>query len=232
MKKIVKIFCLSGFILLALSNGLAQERKITEEEMTHLLNKATESLRTQPYRRKTTSESFENERGLKPYWYITSTLYEKNNDGYRSVYNSKNKDGGSKTTEMIEVNNRSFTRDNNEAWKEVTQDKLARRIGTITKLADSAEEKIIEYRYVRKDKINKMEYDLYEKKTIRKFRVNNNNYSSIYLEKFWFNEKGQFFKLETITENNKKVTFRSISEYEYDPNIKIEIPIIDEKEKP
>jgi hypothetical protein len=209
-------------IICGFSNITAQEKKISEQEITTLRNNASEKLKSKSYQVKMNSESYRNTKDSSPYWFIKSTT-EYTLDGYHSVTETRSVEG-LKRRETINVGNRRFSKEDNEPWKELSP---TQGFGGGSGLQPSSieSETTVEYKHLGKKEIINQKADLYEVKKKTKYKIKDREFLSIYTEKFWFNKDGLFLKTEDESENNGKVTSHTVREYEYDSNIKVEAPI-------
>ena len=198
----------------------AQERTISEQEISALRKNASEKLKSKIYRVKMIYESW-NINSSAPDRLINITT-EYLPDRYHNIIEIKTVDGTSHE-EAIKIGKRKFVKWNNEAWKELSPAK-ANDEGDLISLP-VAIEVTVECKYLGKRVINNQNADLYEIKTTKKYKFYERVFIPIYTERFWFNQDGLFLKTESETELNNK-TSHTIDEYEYDPkDQKIEAPI-------
>ena len=206
MKKFVGTAVLAAFIFCAFTSLRAQDaKKISEQEMNALRNTATEKLKSKNYRVKMTAESYRNVNDSAPY-YFTKEITEYAAPGsYHKIWERKTSDGTTRT-ETISIGAKRYERTNNGEWKEITREAGGTRggYGSTGKPIDN--EKTVEYIYQGKKVINNQTADLYEIKTVTKYKQNDWQYTSVYIERFWFNQDSLFLKTETESGEGKKVT--------------------------
>lgn len=78
--------------------------------------------------------------------------------------------------------------------------------------------------------VNNQTADLYQIVTNRKYIYPTKNYTDVQTESYWFDASGRFVKiLEEYYDGDTKNVSRKTEEYEYDPNIKIEAPVLKTK---
>lgn len=214
------VFCIS-------TNISAQDKKISEQEMTTLRKNAAEKLKGKSYRVKMTSESYRNVNDSAPYYFTEDISEFVPPDSYRDVFERKTVDGTTRS-ETIRIGKRKFVRLNNQAWKEISETEIGFGSGGGQgKPVES--ETSVEYTYKGKRFINNQNADLYEILTVREYKDSKS--ITIYTEKFWFSREGLYLKTENEFGYNKRVTSHTVREYEYDPKIKIEAPILTADQK-
>lgn len=223
MKRIFNTLSILFLFSICFAQITAQNRKVTEQEITSLKNNAYEKLKNRTYRRTMTSESYKNINDKAPYYYVTSILENLPPDKSHYVYENKTIDG-TKRTETITIGQKKYQRLNNESWNETASESSGFGGGSGT-LVDT--QKTVEYKYLGKKTIRDQDADLYEKKTTTKFESSGKKFTSIYTERFWFSKDGLFLKTENESKDgNDKITSHTIFEYEYNlTDLKIEAPI-------
>ena len=223
MKRALRLF---GLLLLTAGTAAsiaAQEKRITEAEITALRNKAAEKLNGQKYRIKMTSGVYRNPNSKTPTW-TNNSIIEYAPEGSRSITEINN-NGQRSLSEMITLGERRFMKTNNEAWEELP---ATQGFGGGSGVAVSSEEKVkrgVEYKYLGKKMVDDRETDLYEIKTTTKITSRGKTGVSVVTERFWFSRDNQFIKTESESRYDDKPVQHTVRRYEYDPNIKIVAPI-------
>ncbi|HVE55629.1 MAG TPA: hypothetical protein VNB22_02300 [Pyrinomonadaceae bacterium] len=202
----------------------AQKKETTEQKLTELRKNATEKLKSQSYRKKMTFESYKSLRDSKPYLVVNEITEFVPPDSSRVFSETKSPEGVSRL-ETITIAQRKYTRINNEDWKQVPLIQSGSGPG-FGKPEVVRRERTVKYNDKGKKIINGQNADLYEFKIIYRYQFRELDYQNVITNRFWFSANGLFLRTESAEQdNNKRFTSRSISEYEYDPNIKIEAPI-------
>ena len=135
----------------------------------------------------------------------------------------------SNRVETIYIGEKKYTRKNLGEWKEVKVEEKSQRKKDKIIIAEQ-----IEYKYIGKESLEGQKANVYEQ--LVKHKITNEkqateSFSTIKM-KYWFGESGLLLKMEMeteITSGIMKSFSRRTWNYEYDPNIKIEAPIIPKK---
>ena len=216
MKGLVGITWLAAFILCVFTSISAQEKSVSEQQITAIKNSAAEKLSRSRFRVKMTSESYKNADDSAPFWFYSSTM-EITPDGYHSVVETKS-DARVNRTEIVKFGGRKFFRSNSGSWREVSStDEISGTGGEPS--VPLFPVKSVEYKYLGRDIINGQNVYTYEIKTFGSDSVSFNT------ETMWVNKEGLYVKKKFETRQNKKVISTLVYDYEYDPNIKIEAPV-------
>lgn len=224
MRKSFNIIILSGFVLCSLLNGFAQEKVVTEEELTALKNNAYGKLKDKIYRVTMISKSYKNASDLSPNYFINEVSEYVPPDRVRRLRETKNEQGASRT-EAILIGQKTYVKLKNEDWKELPplEDKS---FGGI-KADVSDRQKTVEVKYKGQTTIKNQSADLYEIRVTRKYDSPTFRSITVDIERYWLNKDGMFLKRESESKrDSEKAILHIIWEYEYDPSIKIEAPII------
>jgi len=231
MKKSFNIIILSSLLLCSFINIFAQEKMVSEQEITNLRNNAYEKLKNKTYRVIMTSEGYVNAKDSSPNQFVKGITEYISPDRLHSIYERKT----GETTfreEAISIGQKKYVKQDNENWKELLP--LGNSAGNATGIGSGSgfktaiidNEKTVEYKYKGKETIKNQKADLYVVTTMRKYNSPNFKSTTVITEKFWLDKDGVFLKRESETKlNYKKVINHILWEYEYDPNIKIEAPI-------
>lgn len=232
-KTFIRTFVLAAFVVAGLIINVAAQDELkafTREELEALKKNASEKLKGKTYRSVETSESFIRQDFIGNF--VNKTTYEiVPPDRRRSIIETKEA-SGVRRDEWIYIGNRTFHKKGDEDWQEISVISEGRGSGGGRGIAIVSEmpEKTVEYKLTRKQIINDQETDLYEVINTSRYE---SGYSIIFKDRTWFNQDGLFVKTEyERTNTNSTGFFRVTKEYEYDPNIRIEAPLIKEKDKP
>lgn len=227
-KQLIVISFVIVLIATAFSAVQAQQKKETfsEETLQNLLEISNAKLKGATYRKKTIDERFSNGNSVPEY--VEKTITENVPPDRRRYFEEKISGGETKTFESITIGNDYFYRFGNGEWKtggfgigigsgqgEGSGD--GKRIVT---------EKTIERNFYRNVKINNQTADLFETINTTKYTYLFNSYANIVKTSYWFDGKGRLIKsLDEYEQTEQKTISRSVREYEFDVNIKIEAPI-------
>lgn len=222
----MKIIC--GFLLIFIGfiNIFAQDKAISESEFKIVHNKWIQLSKQQTYRINRTIESQLNG---KPSNHTEESYFEYvPPDRRRYVSEIKTQRLNTKT-ETIQIGEKKYTRKDFGEWKEVEVKEKSQSKRSY-KITDEQRE----YRYIGKESLDNQKADVYERLIKHKIiddKSQKESFSTI-KEKYWFGENGLLLKMQMETEIVSGI-MRSFSRrvwtYEYDPNIKIEVPIIPEQ---
>lgn len=221
MKKHIVLVYFSLIVLICFSNTIAQERKITEQEMNSVGKNWT--LKGKAYRLKKSGKSFDKKNGK-----ITNVFEEVTE--YDTLGNSHTIMEFGRTSEYLQrheyfiIGKTSYDLPPSGKWrvgevKPESEEQKARRISR-----QSKKETIAEHIYKGKILLKNQEADLYESKIIEKYKENGREFISIIITKKWYNKNGMLMKNEW-TADNELHSFYRVFEIELDPSIKIEAPI-------
>jgi len=222
------IFILSVFFLCSLLNSFAQEKVVTEQEVTNLKNIAYEKLKSKIYRVTMISKSYKNASDSSPNYFIKEVSEYVPPDRKREVREIIDEKGTTRT-EAISIGQSKYLKINNEEWKELSPS--VRR----TVQGDRVEDKkTVEVRYKGQTKIKNQSADLYEKQITTEYVSLNGRSTTvhIYIERFWFSKDGLFLKRESESKrDNEEDTLYINWEFDYNSKIKIAAPIIKSETK-
>ena len=221
---IFSVFC----ALTAFLNISAQEKIISENEFKEIQAKAKEKLQNKIYRLTKTEEQF-SDRNLEPEKVEINILEIVPPDKRREVNEIKSPNENSKREEIWDGKNQ-YVRENNGDWKKYSGGGNGSggsfKSGKITTT----------YKFIGKSTLNSQLVNVYEVEMNRKAVKYNmtSRFEVNYIEKtkYWFSENG--FLLKSVREEesaDSKWLTRESWIYEYDPNIKIEAPIIKDEAK-
>jgi hypothetical protein len=238
-KSFPQIIVLAGFVLAFLFiNAAAQEKPFTDEELANLKQTAYKKLENLKYRSTRTYESFVSKDSSLNYFSKTiSKIVPPNN---RHTITETKDSRGLRKEESIFVNGRLFLKYDDGDWKEIIEEGngsgygMGRGRGSGSGGESNVKITRTENYKLEKDQIvNDQKADLYEKTITIRYTSDDFDYSKTNSEKYWFNKDGLFVRTETENTSTYSESFtRSTALYEYDPNIKIEVPIVGKEEKP
>jgi hypothetical protein len=214
---IVFIFCLNII-------SEAQERKISEQEMTELRSKS--SLVNRSYRLRRFSESFTKKDGKMSFYSDETTKYAANGDFHSIIKSGRTKENITRT-EIIKIGDRTYELMFDGKWIESTTIcQLLFFPGLLTD--DDRRESTLKIKtfsnhfYKGKVTFDNQEFDLYESK-IETFDKKSRNISTV-VQKNWFDRDGLLVKTEERLKGKFGLSNR-LFEITLDVNIKIEAPV-------
>ena len=232
MKNFLSIFVLSGLFFCSLLNSFAQEKIISEQELNNLKANAYKKLEGKTYRVTMISKIYRNDSDSSPY-YISKDVSEYISPDRSRGVNETTNEKGTTRTETISINQKRYIRKNNEDWEEYKPSKSVRSTVQGDRV-DMSNKTTIEAKYKGQTKINNQSADLYEIQTTSEFMSANGRTNNVYIsiERFWFNKDGLILKreFEAKPESGQNIS-QTTWEYDYNPKIKIEAPIIKNKMK-
>jgi hypothetical protein len=229
MKKSLYIIILSGLIICSILSAFAQEKVITEQELTALKETAYEKLKDKTYRVTMTSEGYGKVNDLSSKYSISEVNEYVSSDRHH-IREMKNQQGTTHE-ESISIGQKKYVKENNKNWRLLPPSESGNKnFGTVG--GPLNHEKTVVCKYLGEKNIKNQKADLYEIKTTRKYNNPNLRLTTEDVERLWFNKDGMFLMRESKSRlNDEKVFTKTIWEYEYDPNIKIEAPIIKSESK-
>jgi hypothetical protein len=211
--------------LVSLPAVFGQSRQITEAELTRLTTEAIEKRKGLPQRQKTSTTGYDSGAS-------SEAIYEFGpNDTYHyvSVHIAK---GVETKKEGIRIGDVRYTRQQNGSWvKEPPQGKVSGSgsgggIGSGTPTAPP--ETTTEYLYMGDEKVDHQKTAHYRKVHVVKFTSRTPVLTRKSVDDYWFRADGMLVKeSHEDTFVNSPRTYKSVTEYEYDKEIKIIAPIPD-----
>ena len=221
MKKNISLFSCLLFILIAFSHSIAQERKITEQEMNAVGKNWV--FKGKAYRSKKSGRSIDKKNGKTANIFNETSEYDVLGNSHTVMEIGKSVENLQRSEYFI-IGKTSYDLHPTGKWrvgevKPESEEKKARRIAQY-----SETEKIAEHFYKGKILLNNLEVDLYESNYIEKSKRNGKELVTVITSKRWYNSEGMPLKIETTTDNELSNAF-SVFEFELDPAIKIEAPI-------
>lgn len=224
LRKYVSAVFLLGLLLGGLTVAAAQEeREITAQEFKDLEIRGYQKLKGRTYRMTMLNETF-TDRDLSPEIINTMMSETVQPDRRRFVSEIKSPTINSKV-ETVWLDGKGYKRKNDGPWEETSPGSgVGSASGTpiIRKLTRET------YRFVGKSALNNQTAGLYE--SIRHHSNSSTGQETISTTKFWISEDGLLLKTlsEFETVGNKSLMRMQIV-YDYDPNIKIEAPVLSGK---
>jgi len=231
-KSFKAVFSLA-IILCAFLSISAQENTFKEEDLMALKTAAELKLKGKIYRH-TTIETFYSNGNKTPDSTSKRIVEIIPPDRYRYMSITETPKG-TERYEYIQVGERRFSREDNGEWKESTAGGTGSGMGNGSGSGDALYklETTIERKLKKGEIVNRQKVDLYETVTTFKYIYPTKTFTSVWKGTYLFDESGRFVKYEQEynagEENSIKKT---VEEYEYNPKIKIEAPILSKKTKP
>ena len=217
----VSLILVVGVLAVAAASAFAQAREISKEEYQATNKAAYAKLDNATYRVKWTHASpasIGTERGE-----LISSVSEFAPQDRRRVVTTWKTPKGTRTEETIKVGDKEFMKTDDGPWEDLTK----KRFDRFTIVGDAAsQEKVTEtYRHLGIDRVRGLEAEIFEEIVYREEVYDNRTIGYSNLTRLWISKDGRLLKRESKhSGSNGLVTSSSISEYEYDPNIKIELP--------
>ncbi|HEV8592440.1 MAG TPA: hypothetical protein VGQ55_10085 [Pyrinomonadaceae bacterium] len=200
-----------------------QSHQITEAELTKLNTEATAKRKGLPLREKNTTT------GYNP-GASSETLYEFGPNNTYHYLSIKRANGVETKTEGIRIGDVRYTRRQDGSWiKELPQGKVSGGSGIGNSANSSAPpETTTEYLYIGSEKIHDQRAAHYRKIHVVKFISRMPVLTRKVVNDYWFRADGMLVKesLEDVFENPNR-SYKSVTEYEYNKDIKITAPIPD-----
>jgi len=228
-----RIICLALFLVSAA--GLAADAfgqtSFEDETLIQLKNSSEQTMEGKKMRIVTVEERFENEGK-------TSVSFSKSMneilppDRNRFVYEEMTA-SGIERTEYINIGENSFVRRNDGEWKISVPSGMI--IGSGTGSGNGIIPKVevaIVKTLTKGETVNNQSADLYKTIESRKYIYPDTTYINVSTESFWFDRRGMLVKSSReFQDGERKSLSRTTEEYEYNPNFKIEAPIIKSESK-
>ncbi len=222
-KSFTRIIILTTFIIaLLVINASAQDQAFTDEQLATLKKSANEKLESKIYRSVTTIENFYGE-GAK-YNSVRKTTVEIVPPDRRHTIYEKRDANGVEIDEWIYIGKKIYHKPNNGDWEEYIPSGGGSGSGFGDGTGDAVQKIMKTHNLKKGEMVNGQKSDLYEIITEWAYE---SGYSKFYKLRYWFNEEGLFSKTETENTSTKSDDFYRITvDYTYDPNMKIEAPLI------
>jgi hypothetical protein len=226
-KFVLSIFLGVFFISFCSISVSAQEKPFDKEKLKTLGKNSFETLKSKTYPLTTTYKrnAGENNKLVE----FRKTIYEfvpPNRKHYIFEYNNFRGKNSKSVSERIEIGKEIYVKTIDDQWLEAIP---RGGVGRGSGISYSGSKPVlnVEYKLMEGQIVNNQESDLYEIITTYGFKSENPEYSDIIKQRYWYNKEGLPVKTEIINIYGRTGnTGSEIKEYEYDPNIKIEVPIM------
>lgn len=208
--KTINLILFSIFTISLAVNAFGQEPIDRAKEFRELQNKSQTILAEKPHRRTTTTEVFD-VKGTSPKAKYTSTVEFVPPDRRRYIFTT---DKEAEKVELIQIGEDTYIKDEKGKWKknESRSESYGRAVASSPA------------RFIEKTSLAGQVVNVYEEESSSYSEQAGRQATTV---KYWFNLEGQLLKTESEETNQKTDEIsREITIYEYDPNIKIEVPII------
>jgi len=217
LRSVLRLLFIFAFGALSIA---AQAREITKEEFIALQNSAYGKLQGATYRvRVTTHPNLKTEIGT----LISEVSEHAPDDRLRSVRVWQLSGGGTRKEETLQVGNQEFVRKNDGAWEDVSKGRPDR----YTMFGDPvvSTKEIATYRHLGIDPVGDIHAELVEEMLYREEMSGDRKFAYGTVNRLWISKDGRLLKAEwKHSGSDGLVKSTRTSEYEYDPNIKIELP--------
>jgi hypothetical protein len=207
----------AAIIIMSACYGLGQKRTITEKQYDDADSAAWKFLENHSYRSRETRE-----RAGRPGPTLTFTIYESVPPRQSRTLATEKVDGVTTTTETIKSANKIFLRKNGGKW--TLQDSGSDRF-TVSGMRVK-DERVTEFTMTPDVMLGNEKTDLYEQNETITYNSTAVTLTNSWTRRFWLDQKGARLKSEYIFKRGDGgIMERSTTFYEYDPNIRIEIPV-------
>jgi len=205
---------------------VGQLRDITEAELNRLISEATEKRMGLSQREKTSTVGYDAGDS-------SETLYELGPNNSMHFVRVRRTKGVETKNESISIGGTNYTRQKDGSWikepRQGTGSGSGLGFGSGSGTASSIKpETTTEYRFIGSDKIDGQRTSRYRKTHIVKFTNRTPVLTRKVVDEYWFNTDGLLLKEsheDLFVESNR--SYKSVTEYEYDNDIKITAPIPD-----
>lgn len=203
----------------------AQERKSSEEEIKKLMSDATVKRKGVPQRQKLTTTGYGPDDR-------SETLYEfGSNDTFRVV--SRRKANGVETkTETIRIGAIRYDRQKDDSWLKIepkppgADGGLSSASGSGSGISSGTVESTKEYLFLGVEKIGKVKTNHYRTTNKVVFLSGKPVRTRLAIYDYWFSEDGMLIReMHEDSFENSRQRYKSVTDYEYDVDIKIVAPI-------
>jgi hypothetical protein len=227
-KKSFGIIFLLAVIFCSFHSVSAQEGTFKEEDLTALKKAAGEKLAGKIYRHTTiVSTYFDGDET--PNYIMKSILEIIPPDRSRYISMKETSKGVAWRSESIRVGKRRFRREDNGEWKEEKESGGGIGGGEGSGYIGYKLEKTIERKLKKGEVAGNKKVDLYETFSTYKYIYPLKTITKVWKEIYSFDADGMFVKREEEYNDGSNSVRKTVEEYEYDPNIKIEAPALREK---
>jgi len=222
MKNKIQIIIVSLIVFLNAALIAGQEKTIEKANFLEITAKAEEKLEGKTYRKTTVNETFvaRDSKPLKSSKTIFETIPPDRTRWIRDDETGK--------LEAITIGAKRYIRKNGGEWKENYGGGVGNGIGCGARIESES------YTVIENTKLDGKTVNLYEmKKKLTNVSCGEDSRDQVWLERYWITKDGMYLKTEDEYEYVGEHSFRrSTAIYEYDPNIKIEAPVLSKETKP
>jgi len=223
----IRILSLTGVLLLLASFVIGQSSKVTDADMRAVLEKARNARKAIPYRLTKSTFGFPKDYSNLELMRTSVTEYSPP-DRFLLVEEYKGTSGQTVKTEVLWIGKTKYLRNGKGAWEADIPEGFVSRVGTVspvvTALDTTSEES---HKYLGRQDLNGTPHEVYESIILLKFHTRPKSAVQVTKKMSWFNEQGLLVKeiSEQGIRGMRKLVGRTVSVYEYDQPIKIELPI-------
>lgn len=225
MKKLNELFLLIAIVAILATSCSVQEKKLSWEEIITLRDKAVEMLKQVPYRVTSNFQEFENRN--QPATASTVQVVEIIQPDRQHILSEKRNDLPVKDSERILIGEDAHVKTPDGSWKQDNSKAYPRIGGTgVSGFSDYPVNGAVILDYLPKQIINSTSADCYQ--VVRRTKASGvqGENEGILEETFCFNREGAFVKTEIeMSGGISQPLYRTTTDFEYDPTIKIEAPI-------
>jgi|GEM_PF-2236806 len=216
MTRLINAFCVVAFCAIVQVSG--QERAITQKQFDDARTSASEALKSKIYRTNTEAAP-----GSGPQHYSTISEYvPPDRSRLLRVYTFRDK---VEKSEIIKIGDTSYARFDGGPWISpyVPNDRFTVAGGG----REAKVERKFEYTLIADMDLGKEKTDLYVRREDFSYEASGVSYKTVSFFRYWISKGGLFLRSEDrVHDKDGKLLHRSITDYEYDPGIKIEAPVV------
>ena len=222
----VKLHCVPTILLVLAGSAYAQQRAVTETEVESLLNKALEKRKLVPYR--ITKLEVIHQTGLR----IKSVTEHMPPRRARSVVERRDQTGKTRK-ERIWTDELRYEKVGSGPWsvferaRPGAEAKVSDESGTVT-TGTLTDEKIEQkFEYLGRDDLDGKPTDVYKKVRKVTTELPIGRITVIETTRYWLSDQGMLLKeVSEGSAGNRQRAYTTTTDFEYDPTIKIEAPIL------
>jgi hypothetical protein len=204
------------------STLLGQPREISKSEYYAASQAAYAKLEKASYRVKWTRDlrraDIATEQGA-----LISSITEFTPSGRQRIVTTWQTANGTRKEETIKAGDKEFKKTDDGPWKDLSDNQPDRF--SIYGDPGKKTEETATYRHLGSDRVRDLEVELFEEIVYAEYSFGNKTTGFSNLNRLWIAKDGRLLKSEwKHSGSNGVVTSHSVSEYEYDPNIRIGLP--------
>ena len=225
------ILCI-GLVLFGFIGVFAQEKTIERADFDAVYQNSTNKWKGKSYRMVITTQS--GTEGKPHTDYSSKSIIENASNTTSRVIYENSFQSKTKKSEKIRIGDKTYLREGNEEWKEVTlevesQPQPGNKIPNTDNQVNNQVDSQIEYKFLGSEKLDNQITNVYAKIERQKVinSTNNKETHSVATTKYWFGEDGIILKLDMEMDSQTGETIfhtRLTQVWELDPSIKIEAP--------